>query len=231
MHAARSEAEHDVAGSDFSARQSSVAFDSANAKACEVEMSVSIHARHLRRFATNQRASGLTATRGNAFDDLGRSTDIEAAGGEIIQKKQRLGALDNQIVGAHGDQIDTDSVKNLGLDGDQQLCAHAVCRGDKYGVLISRGPGIEKTAESAQTAHHTRARRSGCAWLDRIDKSVPGVDIDPGVAVGQAISFCLVVRHRGSVFPDFACFAPSWRGTLARPEPSVQPESASLDDV
>ena len=34
--------------------------------------------------------------------------DIELAGGEVVEEEQRLGALDDDVVDAHGDEVDAD---------------------------------------------------------------------------------------------------------------------------
>ncbi len=49
-----------------------------------------------------------------------------AAGGEIIEEEQRLGALHHQVVDAHGDQVDADRRMQPGLDRDAQLGADAI---------------------------------------------------------------------------------------------------------
>jgi hypothetical protein len=48
------------------------------------------------------------------------------AGREIVEKEHRLRALDDEIVDAHGDEVDADRVMDPGLDGDFQLGADAV---------------------------------------------------------------------------------------------------------
>ncbi len=36
--------------------------------------------------------------------------DVQLAGGVVVEKEQRLGALHHDVVGAHGDQVDADRV-------------------------------------------------------------------------------------------------------------------------
>ena len=69
-----------------------------------------IHAGHFGRLAADQGAAGLPAPVGYAGNDRRSLFGVELAGGEIIEEEQRLGALDDKIVDAHGDEIDADRV-------------------------------------------------------------------------------------------------------------------------
>ena len=82
---------------------------------------------------------------------------VQAAGGVVVQKEQRLGALDHQIVDAHGDQVDADGVMQAAGDGDLQLGAHAVGGGHQDRVRIPGGAQVEQRAETAEAGGHARA--------------------------------------------------------------------------
>jgi hypothetical protein len=88
-------------------------------------------ARHLRCFAADERRAGLPAALGDAGDDGGGDRHLELAGGVIVEEKQRLGALHDEVVDAHGDEVDADGVVNAGLDGDAQLGADAIVGGNQ----------------------------------------------------------------------------------------------------
>jgi hypothetical protein len=51
------------------------------------------------------------AALGDAFDDPRGGIDLQLAGGEIVEKEERLGPLADQVVDAHGDQVDADPVQ------------------------------------------------------------------------------------------------------------------------
>ena len=68
----------------------------------------------------------------------GADLRIELAAGEIVEKEQRLGALHHEVVDRHGDEIDADGVVAAGLDGDLDLGADAVGRGDQDRIAKSR---------------------------------------------------------------------------------------------
>ena len=65
---------------------------------------------------------------------------VELAGGEIVEEEQRLGALDDQVVGAHRDQVDADAVVPAELDRQLELGADAVVGGDQQRVVDSPPP-------------------------------------------------------------------------------------------
>jgi hypothetical protein len=77
---------------------------------------------------------------------------------------------------------------------DLELGAHAVGGGNQDGVLETRRARVEEPAESTQ--------RRVCAWarggrgqrFDQVDEAVAGIDIDPRVAVGQAV-FCGIASY------------------------------------
>ena len=65
---------------------------------------------------------------------------VELAAGEIVEEEQRLGALRQQVVDAHGDEIDADGGVPAGVDGDLELGADAVVGGDQDRVLEAGAP-------------------------------------------------------------------------------------------
>ena len=85
--------------------------------------------------------------------------DVEPAGGEVVEEEQRLGALADQVVDAHGDEVDADGVEPPGLDREPELGADAVGRGDQDRVGVARGPEVEERAEAAEPGHHPGPRR------------------------------------------------------------------------
>ena len=86
--------------------------------------------------------------------------DVELAGGEIVEEEQRLGALREQVVDAHGDEVDADGVVPAGLDGDLELGADAVGGGDEDRVREAGRLEIEQRAEAAEVGVRARPRAS-----------------------------------------------------------------------
>ena len=97
---------------------------------------------------------------------------VQLAGGVVVEEHQRLGALGQQVVDAHGHQVDADRVVEAGLDGDLQLGADAVGGGDQQRVVVAGRLQVEQRAEAAQ--RRLRARPAGGLGqrLDRLDQGV-----------------------------------------------------------
>src|SRR3546814_14122232 len=91
-----------------------------------------------------------SAALGDARDDFGRDRVVELARRIIIEKKQWLGALHDQIVRAHRDQVDPDPVMLARFDRELQFRAHAVVRRDDQGIVEPRRLQVEKAAKAAQ---------------------------------------------------------------------------------
>jgi hypothetical protein len=79
------------------------------AEAGEVIVASAVHARHLGGLAADQRAAGDAAALGDARRRRPtRRLALQLAGREIVEEEQRLGALHDEVVDAHRDQIDAD---------------------------------------------------------------------------------------------------------------------------
>ena len=107
MRAARREAQHCIAGRDAFAVDDLAFLDDADREAREIVFARRVHAGHFRGFTADQCASGLSATRGDAFDHLGRGCHVKLAAREVIEKEQRFRALHEYVVDAHRDEIDS----------------------------------------------------------------------------------------------------------------------------
>ena len=148
-------------------------------------MAGAIHAGHFRRLAAHQSGARLAAAFGDALHDLRRVLDGEFAGGEIIEEEQGLSARDDQIIDAHGDQIDAYGAVQAGLDRDQQFGADAVGGGDQHGVLEARRLEVEQRAEAAETPHGAGTVGGACRRLDRLDQRIAGLDIDARILIAM----------------------------------------------
>src|SRR5690606_20012631 len=83
MNTGRSKSQNDVAFGNVAARQQAVAFGSANRETGKIIIAVAVHARHFSGFAADQRATGLTASFGNARNDIDTLIRRKLAGGKI----------------------------------------------------------------------------------------------------------------------------------------------------
>ena len=176
-----------VARANVVSRQHGVALDRADREAREVVVVAVIDAGHLRGLAADQRAAGLLAAVGDARDDRGAHLRVELAGGEVVEKEQRLRALHHEVVHRHRDEVDADRVVDAGVDRDLDLGADAVVRRDQHRVLETCALEIEQSAEAADLGVRARPRGRLHQRLDQIHHAVAGVDIDAGLRIGQAL--------------------------------------------
>ena len=187
MDARGRQADNDVARRQPLARQQRPAFGGADREAREVEIPPRVEPRHFRRLAADQRAAGLDAARRNAPDDGRALARIELAGREIVEEKQRLRALNDDIVDAHGDEVDPDRLEYPALDSDLDLGADAVIGRNQDRVLEPGGLQIEQSAEPADLRIRARPPRRAHQRLDRIDHGIARVDVDASVGVGERV--------------------------------------------
>ena len=180
-------AEYDIARLD-SPRQDFAALDGAHGKTGEIEILAGIEPGHLRRLAADEGAAGLTAAVRDALDDPGARHGVEAAGGEVVEEEQGLGALDDQVVDAHRHQVDPDRIQDAGIDGELELGADAVGGGDQHRVLEPRRLEVEQRAEAAELGVRAAPPRRPCHGRDQVDQGVPGIDVDAGIGVGARLS-------------------------------------------
>jgi cardiolipin synthase (CMP-forming) len=130
----------------------------------------------------------LRAPLGDALHDGGRDILVELAGRKIIQEKQWLSALDNNVVDAHGHEVNADRIVHAALNGDLHLGADAVVGGDQDRVDKPRRAEIEQSAESAKLRARSGAARGAGERTDSIHNPVADIDVDSRFGVGQRLS-------------------------------------------
>ncbi len=133
-----------------------VLLDHADAEAREVVVVAVIHPRHLGGLAADERGAGLRAAFCDALDDGLRDVHPQLAGGVVVEEEERLRALHDDIVRAHGDEVDADRVVPAGVDGEAQLGAHAVSAGDQHRLLVAGGE-LDERAEAADARENFEA--------------------------------------------------------------------------
>ena len=194
MHAGGGEAEDDVTLGDIVTRQDAVAFGGADREAGEVEVVAGIDAGHLGRLAADQRAARVLAAGGDAGDHGGAGLRRQPAAGIVVEEEQRLGALHDEVVHRHGDEVDADGLVAAGVDGDLDLGADAVGRRHQHRVLEAAALEVEQPAEAPDLGVCAGAGGGAHQRLDQVDHPVAGIDVDAGLRVGQS---ALVFRHGG----------------------------------
>ena len=156
MHARRRQPDQHVAGRDVGPRQNLAALHGAHGETRRGRSppprtcpGISAVSPPISAQPACRQPSAMPATTARAV------ADVELAGGEIVQEEQRLGALHQQVVDAHGDEIDADGVVPAGLDGDLELGADAVVGGDQDRVLEA-GRASGRTARRSRRDRHPR---------------------------------------------------------------------------
>ena len=96
---------------------------------------------------------------GNTGNHIGGGIDIQLSGGEIIEEEKWFCALHNQIIDAHGNKVDTDSIVNSALNGDFQFGANTIISGNQNRIVELAGGEVEQSAKTAEVAISANA---GC---------------------------------------------------------------------
>ena len=185
VQAARCESDDAIPGVDPRPVHDAVLLDEPEAESGEIEVLVRIDSRHLGAFSADERCAGELASPGDSLDhDLGRR-QLEPAHGQIVQEQDRLRALDEHVVGAHRHQVDSDRLVARGLDGQPELGADSVRRGDEHRVAVPIHRELEERRESAHPAEHPGPIRAARDGPDPVDEPVAPVDVDAGVAITE----------------------------------------------
>ena len=111
--------------------------------------------------------------------------DVELAGGVIVEKEQGFRPLDDDVVDAHGDEVDADGVMPAGFDGELELGADPIRAGDEHGLAVAVQGQLEQGAEPSQSREHAGPRGAGNGRFDPLDEAVAGIDIDAGILITQ----------------------------------------------
>jgi hypothetical protein len=183
VRAARGETDEHVACRRTRAVDDRVLLDETDAEAGEIVIVARVHAGHLGRFAADERTARLHAAFDDALDDTFRRGDAELACGVVIEKEQGLGALDDDVVRAHRDQVDADRVVAPGFDRQPELGADAVGSGHHDRTPIALERHLDEGTEAADAGEHLGPARTRDRRFDALDELVSGVDIDARIAI------------------------------------------------
>jgi hypothetical protein len=110
---------------------------------------------------------------------------------KVVQKEERLGPVGDDVVGAHGHQVDADGVMAVHQDGDLDLGAYPVGGGHQHRVAVFVGAQVKEAPEGANIAQHAGAVSGFDQGADLLDKVVRLVDVDPGLLIGGDIGHLL----------------------------------------
>ena len=126
VHAAGRQTENNVASFNALLWQNLITFNRSNRKSSKVIITRTIHAGHFGSLTADQRTTSLLATFGNTSNHLFGTGDIQFSSCKVIEEQQRLSTLHNQIIDAHGNQVNANRVMLAGINGNFQLGSHAI---------------------------------------------------------------------------------------------------------
>ena len=128
--------------------------------------------------ATDERAPGLPAALGNPLDQLLDVVGVEAAHGDVVEEEERLGTLADDVVDAHGDQVDADGVEPpdrlvaaTGAVG-AGFCDACLTGAYPVPVPVSLGKGVLETDEPLDG----QVLFAGMAVLSEDETALPAAD-------------------------------------------------------
>ena len=117
-------------------------------------------------------------------------------GGEIVQEEQRLGAMNQQIVDAHRDQIDAGDLVPAAPGGELHLAADAIRRRHEQRIFEAGRCQVEKSREPAELGGGAGARGRTHQRLDGANEGMAGFDVDSCVPIPAGVErFSRVLCH------------------------------------
>ena len=182
MRSAGREPDQDVSGSDPAPVDRPRFLDDADRESGEVVFAGNESLRMLGGLAAGQRASGQLAALRNAADHFAGDSDVERFADVVVEKEQRLGALDQNVVDAHRDQVDPDGIVLVHRERELELGADAVGPGDEHRLAVALRQ-LHQCTESTDAGQNLRPQRALGERLDGIDQAVAGIDVDARIAI------------------------------------------------
>lgn len=99
--------------------------------------------------------------------------------------------MNDEVVDAHGDEIDTDRVMQAAVDRELDLGADAVIRGNEDRIDEAGRLQIEEAAETADFRIGAWPPRRPHERLDRLDHRIAGINADARLGIGKPLG----IRH------------------------------------
>ena len=184
VHAVAGQAQHNITGLNGFASEQLAFFDNGYGKACQIVFASGVHARHFGGFAADQGAAAFFAAFGDAANYGCCGFHVEFAAGKVIEKKQWLGTLHQDIVHAHGHEVDAYGVVHVPLESKLELGAHAIGAADQNRFLVFLGH-FKQGAKAADAGQYAFAQRFFGQGLDAFNQRIARVDVNTSVFVGN----------------------------------------------
>ena len=98
--------------------------------------------------------------------------------------------MHDEVVDAHGDEIDPNHIVYAGFDCDFDLGADPIISGNKERIAKACRLKIENASEAANFGIGTAPSRRPHDRLDFFDHCIACIDIDASIGIGEAILVC-----------------------------------------
>jgi hypothetical protein len=149
----------------------------------QVEFPCPVHGRHLGGLSSEKGASGLSTPFRDPRDDFGSVLRGELPRGVVIEKEQGFGAVDQDVVHAHGHEVDAHRPEPSCHRGDLHLGPHAVRARYEYGIAVFSRVEPEESRKSSDATQNLPAVRRPDDRADEGNQAVPLVDVHARGAV------------------------------------------------
>ena len=170
---------------DQGARDQVAALADRDAEPGQVEVVGGHHVGVFRRLAAEQRTAGLAAALGDALDQFDDGVRHELAARDQVEEECRPAAGRQDVVDAHGNEVDAKPVQPSGRAAEQHLGADPVASGGQHRVADR---GRVEPGEPTQVAEHLYPLRRGNRRADPLHHLLPGGEVDSRVPVGHAVA-------------------------------------------
>ena len=180
VHSRGTDAYEHIAHADFGSVDKFGFLNHAGGVTRDVVLAATVHTRHLGCLASDEGASGLTATLGHATDDSFNLGGDIVSGSDIIEEDKGLSALRQHIVDTHSDSVDADGVVFVHCKGNLEFGAHAIRSADQNRFFDVQRSEVEHSAKGADVAHGAFALGGTHVRFDSAYYFVSGLEVHAG---------------------------------------------------
>ena len=188
------QADHHIPVGDVRAIHDLLVLRDANDKSRQVIVSLRVHPRHLRRFSPHKGTSRFPASLGNSLQNLPAGIRIQFSTGKVIQKKEGPGPLDNNVVHAHGHEVNSYRLVTTHPDSNLEFCANSIRGGNQNGMLHAISKDGVKGREIPQAGFYLGRPGFPHNLGNIVDKPLSFFNIHTCFLIGSHILFPLSLR-------------------------------------
>ena len=187
MQAARANADQFVPHTDFGPIDNFTVVHNTDGKTGQVIFIVLVKPGHFGGLPTQQCTLRLLTTFGNAFDNIRSALIVETSHRKIVEKEKWFGTLNDDIVHAHGHQIDANRIMFVQHKCDLKLGSNPVGRTDQYRSIQVCKIERKKTSKSTNIADNTGAISLFGNLTDGIHQFIGLLNINAGVGICKGL--------------------------------------------